>query len=550
MSHFARVKKLVRPQVSGAALAVPPPEVHQENMWNQHVTVVMDQLSRLYEERLAPLEEAYHYRNVSPDTFGDEFKQRMPLVTFLGPFSSGKSSFINYLVQNEKVLPTGPHPVTDKFTIITYGERCQQVSGRVVLADPRLPFQDLEELGDGLVDHLCGVTAPHPVLKSVMLIDTPGVLEAAGDNRARPYNFNKVCKWFVDRSDMIFFIFDPTKLDLGHELKALFQTTLKGNESKIRIVLNKADTVLPQELLRVYGTLFWNLSNTIHTTEPPRIFVSSFWERPYQPDTDINLFDAEKEELLMELIDDVPLHALDNRVTKLVRRLNSVLGFALIASMYREAIDRFIGKEKARREFFVQYPAQVKAAAERFKVSEKIFPLYDKASEVLKKMDVKDIPDIAKLERCGWIDLIKKTLKEDIPALLQEPLQMYATSDPRVRRGAGTTNIGAVSHPLSSAGYRRNNGSVGNFSLAPTMSQGGPVSYSNNGNFGLEPSFSVAPRSPIMVSNARMSSSVQESGTTNNTMMASMSQQQQQQMDQQQMMMQQMMTMMQKMMEV
>ncbi len=34
-------------------------------------------------------------------------------------------------------------------------------------------------------------------------------------------------------------------------------------------VLNKADMCEPQELMRVYGSLFWSLSNLIHTTEPP-----------------------------------------------------------------------------------------------------------------------------------------------------------------------------------------------------------------------------------------------------------------------------------------
>ena len=68
----------------------------------------------------------------------------------------------------------------------------------------------------------------------------------------------------------------------------------KGHESKLRMVLNKADQCAPQELMRVYGSLFWNLSTLISTTEPPRVYVSSFWNKPYRGDHNKELFDEEK----------------------------------------------------------------------------------------------------------------------------------------------------------------------------------------------------------------------------------------------------------------
>ena len=109
-----------------------------------------------------------------------------------------------------------------------------------------------------------------------------------------------MCQWFIDRADLIFVVFDPTKLDVGLELEMLFRQ-LKGRESQIRIILNKADNLATQDLMRVYGALFWSLAPLINVTEPPRVYVSSFWPQDYAPDTSKELFMKEEISLLEDL---------------------------------------------------------------------------------------------------------------------------------------------------------------------------------------------------------------------------------------------------------
>ena len=68
--------------------------------------------------------------------------------------------------------------------------------------------------------------------------------------RDRGYDFSGVAEWFAQRVDRILLLFDEFRSSIE---------AMKGHEDKIRIVLNKADMVDHQELMRVYGALMWSL---------------------------------------------------------------------------------------------------------------------------------------------------------------------------------------------------------------------------------------------------------------------------------------------------
>ena len=76
--------------------------------------------------------------------------------------------------------------------------------------------------------------------------------------RDRGYDFSGVVEWFAQRVDRILLLFDAHKLDISDEFRSSIEA-MKGHEDKIRIVLNKADMVDHQELMRVYGALMWSL---------------------------------------------------------------------------------------------------------------------------------------------------------------------------------------------------------------------------------------------------------------------------------------------------
>ena len=82
---------------------------------------------------------------------------------------------------------------------------------------------------------VCRSQVPSSVLKSITLVDTPGVLSGEKQRLARGYDFTLVCAWFSARADLILLLFDAHKLDISDEFKAVIQG-LRGNDDKIRLV--------------------------------------------------------------------------------------------------------------------------------------------------------------------------------------------------------------------------------------------------------------------------------------------------------------------------
>ena len=145
-----------------------------------------------------------------------------PFVFLLGNHSSGKSSFVNYLL-NRRVQTAGVAPTDDSFTIIAPGPRDVDRDGPAFIGDPDMGFSGLKSFGPTLIHHTQLKVRCDTAVDDFMIVDSPGMIDSpvssthqggrGTQNNAmdRGYNFEEVVKWYAERADVILLFFDPDK---------------------------------------------------------------------------------------------------------------------------------------------------------------------------------------------------------------------------------------------------------------------------------------------------------------------------------------------------
>ena len=118
----------------------------------------------------------------------------------------------------------------------------------------------------------------------------------------------------------------------------------RSNDDKIRVVLNKADSVPTQALMRVYGAMMWSLGKVINTPEVMRVYIGSFWDQPIKNEQLLQLFTNEMQDLVSDL-KSVPRNGVLRKINELVKRARMAKVHSYIISHMREQMP-FMGKKR------------------------------------------------------------------------------------------------------------------------------------------------------------------------------------------------------------
>jgi len=288
----------------------------------------------------------------------------------------------------------------------------QIIPGNALSVDPEKPFHALNKFGGGFLSKFQASITNSEILKNIIIVDTPGVLSGEKQRIGRQYDFCEVCEWFAEKSDMILLLFDAHKLDISDEFKRAIES-LKGNDDKIRIVLNKADTITPQQLMRVYGALMWSLGKVVQTPEVMRVYISSFWDNEYQNKESSKLFDAEKRDLLEDLLS-LPRNTTIRKVNEMVKRARMIRVHAQILSHLKSKMPSIFGKESKQIELINNLPKEFEEIQKLHKIPAGDFPDIEKYRQKLLDKNFSNFPKYS--ERL--MNILEEVLSINLPHLM------------------------------------------------------------------------------------------------------------------------------------
>ncbi|MGB0849041.1 MAG: dynamin family protein [Thiolinea sp.] len=184
---------------------------------------------------------------------GDSYATQIswwPMISVMGTFSAGKSSFINTFLDID-LQRTGNQAVDDKFTVITFSpdSSLRTLPGLALDGDPRFPFYQISEeiehvsQGEGakIDNYLQMKVAPSEMLRGKILIDSPGF-----DADEQRKSTLRITDHIIELSDLVLVFFDARHPEPGamqDTLEHLVRGAQRRNDSsKFLFILNQIDT--------------------------------------------------------------------------------------------------------------------------------------------------------------------------------------------------------------------------------------------------------------------------------------------------------------------
>ena len=390
---------------------------------------ILEKLGHIYLSNIRPIEEMYKFNKFNNYNLLNmiDFKTK-PMILLIGPYSVGKTSFIRYVLGRDfPGMRIGIEPTTDSFTAIMHGKTETLIPGNIAIMDQLKPFQTLSKFGMPFLNKFnCAELSHSNILNFFTFIDTPGILSDIKHNiKNRNYNLFKVIQWFGNRSDRIILLFDVFKIDMSDEfLKCIKMLLNNENENKFRMILNKADCITNQQLLRVYGSLMWSLGKVFKTPEVLRVYVGSFWDHSYQNKHNLELFNKEKYDLFADLLS-LAEHCAVSKINNLIKRIEKLKIHCFLIEYFQNKLNKnnnsFGFNKSNKKQKLLDNLKQEFTYLQQIMPSNKYsindFYTVNQFKQYLKDVNILHLPPKFKNE---WKQSISNVCEKQIPLLLEQ----------------------------------------------------------------------------------------------------------------------------------
>ncbi|XP_011498656.1 PREDICTED: EH domain-containing protein 3 [Ceratosolen solmsi marchali] len=420
-------------------------DINKQDMFEN----VTEGLKKIYKTKLLPLEVAYQFHEFHSPQLDDPDFDAKPMILLVGQYSTGKTTFIKYLLERDfPGIRIGPEPTTDRFIAIMHDDKEGIIPGNALIVDPQKQFRPLTKFGNSFLNRFQCSTLDSPVLKGISIVDTPGILSGEKQRVDRGYDFTGVLEWFAEHVDRIILLFDAHKLDISDEFRRSIEA-LRGHDDKIRIVLNKADMVDHQQLMRVYGALMWSLGKVLQTPEVARVYIGSFWDQPLRYTINKRLFEDEEQDLFKDLRS-LPRNAALRKLNDLIKRARLAKVHAYVISSLRKDMPTIFGKDAKKKELIKNLGFIYDQIQREQNISPGDFPDLKKMQENLQRHDFLKF------------NILKPRLLEVVDKMFSDDISKLMAMIPREENSTGESVKGGafegVEDQVSPFGYKKGEG--------------------------------------------------------------------------------------------
>lgn len=190
-------------------------------------------------------------------------------------------------------------------------------------------------------------------------------------------------------------------------------------------MLNKADSISEQQLMRVYGALMWSLGKVINTPEVLRVYIGSFWDKPVDPEHQCRkLFESEHADLLSDLRS-LPRNSAIRKINELVKRARLAKVHAYIISHLKSEMPSMFGKAKKQAKLLENLGDEFAKISQRQRIPPGDFPNLNRFRSVLKEFELSKFPKLNEKSMAK----IDSVLSQEIPVLMKQMRHPSVMSD-------------------------------------------------------------------------------------------------------------------------